>query len=39
VLNPAFRALSASDFEVVAVGYHPPATPSAPTGLRIKITG
>ncbi len=39
VLNPAFRALSASDFEVVAVGYHPPATPSAPTGLRIKVTG
>ncbi len=38
VLNPAFHALSASDFEVVAVGYHPGA-PSAPTGLTIKITG
>jgi hypothetical protein len=38
VLNPAFRALSASDFEVVAAGYRP-ATPSAPTGLTIKIIG
>jgi hypothetical protein len=38
VLNPAFRALSASDFEVVTLGYHP-GGPSAPTGLTIKITG
>ncbi|HEY2150325.1 MAG TPA: hypothetical protein VGH34_05930 [Vicinamibacterales bacterium] len=38
VLNPAFRALSASDFEVVTLGYHP-SGPSAPTGLTIKITG
>jgi hypothetical protein len=38
VLNPAFRALSASDFEVVTLGYHP-GGPSAPTGLRIKVTG
>jgi hypothetical protein len=40
VLNPAFGALKASDFEVVALGYQPPtgpppAVPSAPTGLRI----
>jgi hypothetical protein len=32
VLNPAFRALTASDFEVVALGIRPPA---APTGLRV----
>jgi hypothetical protein len=38
VLNPAFRALSASDFEVVTLGYQP-GGPSAPTGLTIKITG
>src|SRR6185369_10125597 len=31
VLNPAFRALTAADFEVVTLGYHPPA---APTNLR-----
>ncbi len=34
LLNPAFRALTASDFEVVALGYRSPA-PAAPTGLRI----
>jgi hypothetical protein len=34
VLNPAFRALTASDFEVVTLGYQP-AVPSAPTRLRI----
>ena len=36
VLNPAFGALKASDFEVVTLGYRgssPP--PAAPTGLRI----
>ncbi len=38
LLNPAFHALSASDFEVVTTGYHP-TTLSAPTGLRIRITG
>jgi hypothetical protein len=35
VLNPAFGALKASDFEVVALGYRPPSGLSAPTGLRI----
>jgi hypothetical protein len=36
VLNPAFGAIKASDFEVVTLGYHP-AAPSAPTGLQIRI--
>jgi hypothetical protein len=36
VLNPAFRALTASDFEVITLGYRPPA---APTNLRILVTG
>ncbi|MGH9139585.1 MAG: hypothetical protein ACRD2I_00435 [Vicinamibacterales bacterium] len=35
VLNPAFGALTASDFEVVSRGYQP-AVPSAPTNLRIQ---
>ena len=34
VLNPAFRALTANDFEVVTLGYHP-TTPSVPTNFRI----
>ena len=34
VLNPAFGALKASDFEVIALGYRP-VGPSAPTNLRI----
>jgi hypothetical protein len=36
-LNPAFGALKASDFEVIQLGYRPPAgsPPSPPTGLRI----
>ena len=34
VLNPAFRALTANDFEVITLGYHPSA-PAAPTNLRI----
>ena len=34
VLNPAFRALTANDFEVVQLGYQS-AAPSAPTNLRI----
>ena len=38
VLNPAFRALSASDFEVITLGYHL-VSPAAPTNLRIRITG
>jgi len=39
VLNPAFSAIKASDFEVVTLGYHPAASgaPSAPTGLQIRI--
>jgi hypothetical protein len=33
VLNPAFHSLKASDFEVVALGFH---APSAPTNLRVR---
>jgi hypothetical protein len=36
VLNPAFRSLTANDFEVVQLGYRPTATPpSPPVNLRI----
>ena len=36
VLNPAFRSLTASDFEVITLGWRGAASaPSAPTGLRI----
>jgi hypothetical protein len=34
VLNPAFRAITTSDFEVVSLGYRP-AGLSVPTGFRI----
>jgi hypothetical protein len=34
VLNPAFRALTANDFDVIKLGYQP-STLSAPTNLRI----
>jgi hypothetical protein len=34
VLNPAFRALKGSDFEVITLGWKP-AAPIAPTNLRI----
>jgi hypothetical protein len=34
VLNPAFRALTASDFDVIKLGYQG-AIPGAPTNLRI----
>jgi hypothetical protein len=34
VLNPAFAALTASDFEVVTLGWKPTG-PAAPTNLRI----
>jgi hypothetical protein len=34
VLNPAFGALTASDFDVITLGYHG-AAPAAPTNLRI----
>jgi hypothetical protein len=38
VLNPAFSAIKASDFEVVTLGYNPAASaPSAPTGLHIVV--
>jgi hypothetical protein len=33
ILNPAFSKLSASDFEVIQLGYNPPASPS-PTMLN-----
>jgi hypothetical protein len=35
VLNPAFRALTAGDFEVVELGYRPPPALAPPTNLRI----
>jgi hypothetical protein len=35
VLNPAFGAIKASDFEVVTLGYG--RAPSAPTGFQIRI--
>jgi hypothetical protein len=35
ILNPAFRALTASDFDVISLGYRP-AAPAAPTNLRIR---
>jgi hypothetical protein len=37
ILNPAFGALTATDFEVIARGWQPPATglPSTPGNLRI----
>ena len=38
VLNPAFRALTADDFEVIELGWRPTGTPSLPappTNLRI----
>ena len=37
VLNPAFRALTAADFEVIRLGYQPPAVapPVTPSNLRI----
>ena len=34
VLNPAFRALTANDLEVIALGYQA-ARPASPTNLRI----
>jgi hypothetical protein len=35
VLNPAFRALTTNDFEVVRLGYQPAFSPVAPRNLRI----
>jgi hypothetical protein len=34
ILNPAFRSLTASDFEVITLGYRSTA-PAPPTNLRI----
>jgi len=36
VLNPAFRALTASDFDVITLGYQPSNGPSAPRNLRVQ---
>jgi hypothetical protein len=38
VLNPAFRSLTASDFEVIALGYRPNG-PAAPANIRLTRTG
>jgi hypothetical protein len=35
VLNPAFRALTADDFEVIQLGWRDSTPPGAPTNLRI----
>ena len=35
VLNPAFSALTADDFEVIQFGWQPSTAPSPPTNLRI----
>jgi hypothetical protein len=35
VLNPAFRALIADDFEVIQLGWRGGTPPNAPTGLRV----
>ncbi len=35
VLNPAFRALTANDFEVVRLGFIPSSAPQPPTNLRV----
>jgi hypothetical protein len=35
VLNPAFHTLTASDFEVVRLGWQPDPRPAAPANLRI----
>jgi hypothetical protein len=35
ILNPAFAGLTASDFEVVQLGWRPAAALSAPTNLRV----
>jgi hypothetical protein len=39
ILNPAFRALTASDFDVIQLGYNPPvqSPPPPPTNLRIVV--
>jgi hypothetical protein len=39
VLNPAFRSLTANDFEVITRGWQPPAVagPEPPTNVRIIV--
>jgi hypothetical protein len=37
ILNPAFRSLTADDFEVVQLGYRP-SQPLPPTNLRTITT-
>jgi len=37
VLNPAFRALTANDFEVITLGYQPPAVPLPVTPRNLRI--
>jgi hypothetical protein len=39
ILNPAFRALSASDFEVVQLGYNPPAPAPSVHNLHASRSG
>jgi FlaG/FlaF family flagellin (archaellin) len=41
VLNPAFRALTANDFEVITLGYQPSAAalPGPPSALRAAVNG
>jgi len=36
VLNPAFSALTADDFEVIQLGWQPSTAPAPPTNLRIQ---
>src|SRR5215471_1125128 len=38
IVNPAFANLSASDFEVIQLGYNPSASPSPPTLNSISVT-
>jgi hypothetical protein len=35
VLNPAFRALTADDFDVIQLGWQPSTAPAPPTNLRL----
>ena len=35
VLNPAFRALTADDFEVIQLGWGQALPPTAPSNLRV----
>lgn len=37
VLNPAFRALTANDFEVITLGYRPPTVPLPVTPRNLRI--